>query len=125
MAPSVERVANMLTGTMRPLLEVLGKCPPNYGEVTVEKVGQCCVTFICNCDMSVASTRLDSLVGCVLPPPNPWSHWQSIVHHFDICPPHARPCRLTVQAKSQSHFVRSLSIGPCATTPRPLMACLN
>lgn len=37
-APTVERVDTMLTGTTRDRLELLGSCPPCYGEVTVEKV---------------------------------------------------------------------------------------
>ena len=37
-APTTERVEAMLTGTKRNRLEVLGTCPPCYGEVTVEKV---------------------------------------------------------------------------------------
>ena len=36
--PTAERVEAMLTGTTRDPLELLGKCPPNYGEVTVENV---------------------------------------------------------------------------------------
>jgi len=36
--PTAERVAAMLTGTLRDPAQVLGKCPPNFGVVTVEKV---------------------------------------------------------------------------------------
>lgn len=36
--PTPQRVALMLSGTHRNPATVLGKCPPNYGQVTVEKV---------------------------------------------------------------------------------------
>lgn len=37
-APTIERVLAMLSGTSRNPDEILGKCAPNYGIVTVEKV---------------------------------------------------------------------------------------
>lgn len=65
MPPSAGRVARMLAASPLPPEHILGKCPPNYGEVTVEKVAVNAV--LAGCDASHFRVVL-AAVGAMLEP---------------------------------------------------------